>query len=102
MPQRVPDVAETRRTFSNRSGPAPKVLGMRYQHLIVAVGAILPWTTSVDAQQCDTVSSRTSMSAFAGARIRSVRVVTEGPPGLPGVARALDNLHVRTREATVR
>jgi len=42
------------------------------------------------------------MSAFAGERIRSVRIVTEGPPGFPGVAHALDNLHVRTRETTVR
>ena len=54
------------------------------------------------AQQCDTVSSRTSLSAFSGARIRSVRVLTQSPPGFPGLARALDNLHVRTREATVR
>ena len=42
------------------------------------------------------------MSAFAGVPIRSVRIVTQGPPAFPGVARALDNLHVRTREATIR
>jgi hypothetical protein len=42
------------------------------------------------------------MSAFAGVPIRSVRIVTQAPPAFPGVARALDNLHVRTREATVR
>jgi hypothetical protein len=75
---------------------------VRHQHLLIALAAFLPCATSVDAQQCDTVSSRTSMSAFAGERIRSVRIVTEGPPGFPGVARALDNLHVRTRETTVR
>jgi hypothetical protein len=75
---------------------------MRYQHLAIAVATLLSWGSSVRAQQCDTVSSRTSMSAFAGARIRSVRIVTESPPGFPGLARALDNLHVRTREATVR
>ena len=48
------------------------------------------------------MSSRTSMSVFAGVPIRSVKIVTQAPPGFPGVARALDNLHVRTREATVR
>jgi len=42
------------------------------------------------------------MSEFTGARIHSVRVVTQGPPEFPGVARALDGLHVRTRAATVR
>ena len=42
------------------------------------------------------------MSAFAGVPIRSVKIVTQSPPGFPGVARALDNLHVRTREATIR
>jgi hypothetical protein len=75
---------------------------MRYQHLMTAAGALLSLASSIDAQQCDTVSSRTSMSAFAGARIRSVRIVTEGPTPFPGVARALGNLHMRTREATVR
>ena len=42
------------------------------------------------------------MSTFAGVEIRSLRIVTQSPPAFPGVARALDNLHVRTREATVR
>src|SRR5689334_15300003 len=42
------------------------------------------------------------MSAFAGSRIGSIRIVTQSPPGFPGLASALDNLHVRTREATVR
>lgn len=75
---------------------------MRYQHLAIAIASLVLSVTPLRAQQCDTVSSRTSLSAFTGARIRSLRIVTEGPPGFPGVARALDNLHVRTRSATVR
>jgi hypothetical protein len=42
------------------------------------------------------------MSAFSGIPIRSVRIVTQSPPAFPGLARALDRLHVRTRETTVR
>jgi hypothetical protein len=74
---------------------------VKYTTLALAVPAIFGGTV-VRAQQCDTVSSRTSMSAFSGVPIRSVRIITQSPPGFPGVARALDGLHVRTREATVR
>src|SRR5512132_2098456 len=84
------------------SGPASSVIAMRYQRLIIGTAAMAVCASSVDAQQCDTVSSRTSMSALTGARIGSVRIVTESPPGFPGMARALDKLHVRTREQTVR
>ena len=48
------------------------------------------------------MTSRTSLSAFAGTPIRSLRIVTQSPQGLPGVGTALDKLHVRTRERTVR
>jgi hypothetical protein len=75
---------------------------VRSPSLILAVSLALPCAFRAQAQQCDTVSSRTSMSAFAGARIRSIRIVTQSPPSFPGLASALDNLHVRTREATVR
>jgi len=68
----------------------------------VAISAFVSSASLVRAQQCDTVTSRTSMSAFSGARIHSVRVLTQGPPEFPGLARALDGLHVRTRTATVR
>jgi hypothetical protein len=54
------------------------------------------------AQQCDSVTSRTSLSAFAGERIRSLRIVTQSPQAFPGAARALDRLHVRTHDQTVR
>jgi len=70
--------------------------------VVIPASAVLSCASLANAQQCDTVSSRTSMSAFSGAHIRSVRVLTQGPPAFPGVARALDNLHVRTRENTVR
>jgi len=88
--------------FIGNSGPDSSLLVMRYQRLIIGVtAAMAAYASSVDAQQCDTVSSRTSMSALTGARIRSLRIVTEGPPEFPGMARALDKLHVRTREQTV-
>jgi len=70
--------------------------------VVIAASAVLSGASLARAQQCDTVTSRTSMNAFSGARIHSVRVQTQGPPAFPGVARALDNLHVRTRAATVR
>lgn len=41
---------------------------------------ILPVT--VRAQECDTVVSRTSLSALSGRRIQSLRVVTLGPAPL--------------------
>lgn len=67
--------------------------------LLVAIGLL---AGSLGAQQCDSVSSRTSLSAFTGNRIGSLKIRTQSPPGFPGLARALDNLHVRTREGTVR
>jgi hypothetical protein len=70
--------------------------------LIVVLPAVLLCSGVAHSQQCDSVSSQTSMSAFSGIPIRSVRIVTQAPPEFPGVARALDNLHVRTREATIR
>src|SRR5262252_2359045 len=78
------------------------LLRVKFRPVGLAVSAVLSGASLARAQQCDTISSRTSMSAFSGARIHSLRVQTEGPPAFPGVARALDGLHVRTREATVR
>ena len=75
---------------------------MRSHVLIASISAIVSAASLAGAQQCDTVSSRTSLSAFSGARIASVRILTQPPPALPGIARALDNLHVRTRITTVR
>jgi hypothetical protein len=69
--------------------------------MVCVVATTLPAAGAL-AQSCDTVSSRTSLSAFAGARIGSLRIVTQSPAGLPGVAGALDKFHVRTRERTVR
>ena len=84
------------------SGPHGRLLGVRSHVLIASISAIVSAASLAGAQQCDTVSSRTSLSAFSGARIGSVRILTQPPPALPGIARALDNLHVRTRITTVR
>jgi hypothetical protein len=54
------------------------------------------------AQRCGTVASRTSLAAFGGERIARVDVVTLDAPPLPGPAAAMDDLHVRTRESTIR
>jgi hypothetical protein len=89
-------------TFIGGSGATSRLLRVKPRPVVIAVSAVLSSASFARAQQCDTVSSRTSMSAFSGARIHSIRVRTQGPPAFPGVARALDNLHVRTREATVR
>jgi len=83
------------------TGRAPNVHIVELRHVVVAAAMFVTAVPGVRAQQCDTVSSRTSLSTFSGARIRSLRIVTQSPPGFPGIARALDNLHVRTRESTV-
>src|SRR5512144_3010149 len=97
-----PWLAPTKPGLIAVSGSAPSVLGVNLRHLTIALSAALPCASLAQGQACDSVSSRTSMSAFAGVPIRSVKIVTQGPPAFPGVARALDNLHVRTREATIR
>jgi hypothetical protein len=84
------------------SGPNSSLVNVKYRAAAAAVSGVVLCASITRAQQCDTVSSRTSLSAFSGVPIRSLRVLTQGPPSFPGVARALDHLHVRTREATVR
>ena len=84
------------------SGPTTSVSPVKSRSLTLIASVCVSCASLARAQQCDTVSSRTSMSAFSGAPIRSLRIVTESPPAFPGVARALDGLHVKTREATVR
>src|SRR5262245_61259522 len=83
------------------SCPSPNVRRVKLPPVACLV-AFFALAGSLHAQQCDSVSSRTSLSAFAGAPIRSLQIRTQSPPGFPGMARVLDNLHVRTREATVR
>src|SRR5215211_7475263 len=80
----------------------PIVRDVRPCLLAVALVSWLLCAARASAQQCDSVSSRTSLSAFTGVPIRSVRIATQSPPGFPGVAGALDKLHVRTRDRTVR
>ena len=69
---------------------------------IAAISGLAVSPSSARAQRCDTVASRTTLAAFAGERIARVEVVTLPPPPLPGRAAAIDELHVRTREATIR
>ncbi|HET6230647.1 MAG TPA: hypothetical protein VFE05_11310 [Longimicrobiaceae bacterium] len=58
--------------------------------------------TRAAAQECTETESRTGLGALSGARIFSVAVQTQAPADLPGAARVLGRLHVRTRESTVR
>src|SRR6476620_7074453 len=88
--------------FMGSTGPTSRLRRVKYRAVAAAASGVFLSASFARAQQCDSVSSRTSLSAFSGVSIRSLRVVTQGPPSFPGVARALDGLHVRTREATVR
>lgn len=69
---------------------------------IFAALMLLACCARANAQQCDSLVSRTTLSALSGRLVRSVRVVTEAPPSLPGPAAIFDGLHTRTRESTVR
>ena len=72
---------------------------------LTVAAAVLAFLSSASlgrAQQCDTVKSRTSMSEFAGAAHPFRSGCYAGASEFPGLARALDGLHVRTRAATVR
>lgn len=51
---------------------------------------------------CVADSGRTIARRYSGRRISSVRIVTAAPAPIPGAPDAIDNLHVRTRESTVR
>lgn len=76
---------------------------MRHQFVTVLLAAvILSGAARVQGSGCDTVVSRTTLSALSGRRFGSVRVVTLPPVPLPGPAGHLSRLHVRTREKTVR
>jgi len=75
---------------------------VRTQLLAAAIVVAVPAAARLPAQQCDSVSSRTSLAAFAGSPIRSLRIVTQAPQRLPGIGSALDKMHVRTRDRTVR
>ena len=75
---------------------------MRHASHIVLLAAAALLAPAAGAQACDSVTSRTALATFAGERVTALRIVTEGPAPLPGAASVADNLHVRTREATVR
>ena len=54
------------------------------------------------AQRCSVDSGWTLGSRYQGRQIGSVRVVTAAPAPLPAAPDAIENLHVRTRQATIR
>ena len=68
----------------------------------VLVLALALAARSGGAQACDSVTSRTTLAAFAGDTVRALHVATLGPAPLPGPAAVADYLHVTTRESTVR
>ena len=74
---------------------------IRCRHLVQGLVASVAVRT-VQAQQCDSVTSRTSLAELSGRQIRTLRVVTLAPQPFPGPARVLEHLHIRTRESTVR
>ena len=51
---------------------------------------------------CRADSARMLAAAFHGRPIASLRIVTAAPASIPGALDGLDNLHVRTREPTIR
>ncbi|HEU5183101.1 MAG TPA: hypothetical protein VFU01_00940 [Gemmatimonadaceae bacterium] len=57
---------------------------------------------NASAQQCDSVTSQTSLAQLSGRRIAALHIVTADPAPLPGPAAALNRLHMRTRASTVR
>lgn len=57
--------------------------------------------TSAGAPPCARVESRTTLAAFSGATIRTLRIETHAPAPLPGAAAMVGRLHVTTRERTV-
>ena len=59
-------------------------------------------TATASIAACRADSGRAVAAAYQGRAIGSVRVVTAAPASLPGTHGAIDNLHIRTREATVR
>jgi hypothetical protein len=63
---------------------------------------VLPPGASASSLACRSDSARTIASALQGAPIASLRVVTAAPAPLPGAPDGIDNLHVRTREQTIR
>ena len=68
---------------------------------IVVIAIAVAAATPALAQQCDSVSSRTSLAAFSGQPIASIRVVTHGTDAPAGIA-LLNALHIRTRDQTIR
>jgi hypothetical protein len=57
---------------------------------------------ALGAQLCTPLVTRTAPGALTGRRIDSLRIVTLPPYSLPRLPAAIDRIHVRTRERTIR
>lgn len=106
-------------TFSS-SGFAPFPVDRRHRAALIAalaVGcALLPApavaqhaaAAAVDSSRmivpsaCRVDSARTLAAAYQGRLIASLRIVTAAPASIAGAPESIDNLHVRTRDQTVR
>lgn len=104
-------------TFSS-SGFAPFPVDRRHRAALIAalaVGcALLPAPavaqhaapaavdSSIVSSACRVDSARTLAAAYQGRPIASLRIVTAAPASIAGAPESIDNLHVRTRDQTVR
>lgn len=80
--------------------PHPFGGGVPRAALAVLALAILPPT--IRGQGCETVESRTTLSALSGRQIDFLNIATLPPKPLPGLTNFVNLFHVRTRDATIR
>jgi len=73
--------------------------------LALALAAALAWlplaAPPLGAQSCDSVTTRTAPGLLSGRRIDSLEIVTLAPDPLPGPAKVVDGIHVRTLSSTI-
>lgn len=95
---------------SNSLAGAPEHRDVPYMGCTIALRRLLPFacalvacaSRSAFAQGCDSVVSRTSLAELSGRTVKSVAVELRDVASLPGVPAAVDRLHSRTRDATIR
>lgn len=69
---------------------------------VAAVLVVVAWSLPAAAQSCRSDSARALAGAYQRRPISAVDIVTAAPAPIQGAPEAIDNLHVRTREQTVR
>src|SRR6185369_7969359 len=85
--------------LSSESPPAQR----RCANLLLALIAVASTAGVARAQRCGTDTSRVAAPRQSvGRAIHSLQIVTLSPAPLPRLVRALDRVHARTREATVK